>query len=113
MSEGLKITGPIATRAFDMPKACQAFDGHAHNYDHVTIVVRGRIKVSYSYEKDGQTVTGESGEFGPGEMVTIKAGVRHTIKPLEDNTSYLCVFSHRDLDGLVTQAYTGNQRAYV
>jgi quercetin dioxygenase-like cupin family protein len=93
-------------------KACESHKGHEHNYDHTTIVIRGRIKVCYEYEKDGQTVSGESGEFGPGEDVFIRAKVRHTIKALEDNTVYMCIFSHRDFDGVVVETYVGNQSAY-
>src|SRR5262245_57708947 len=97
--------GPVGYRKFTLEKVCEANEGHKHNYDHVTIVIRGRIKVLYRYKQDGKLVEGESKEFGPGEVVTIKAEVHHTIKSLEPNSQYLCVFSHRDFDGLVTQSY--------
>ena len=109
------ILGPIAARRFHLEKACESHQGHEHNYDHTTIIIRGSVKVLYEYEHDGQTLRGESGEFGPGETIHIRAKVKHTIKALEDNTVYLCVFSHRDFDGVVVESYEasmGNQSAY-
>lgn len=109
----LSIIGPIGVRKFELAEVCESNAGHQHNYDHVTIVVRGRIKVIYRYEQGGQVVEGESREFGAGETVTIKANVHHTVKSLEANTLYLCVFSHRDFDGQVIQSYRGNDAAYI
>jgi quercetin dioxygenase-like cupin family protein len=106
------ILGPIAARRWVLSKACEANQGHEHNYDHTTIVIHGRVKVLYEYESGGQTVKGESGEFGPGQDIFIRAKVRHTIKALEDNTVYMCIFSHRDFGGVVIETYTGNQSAY-
>ncbi len=107
------LIGPVGLRQFHLGHACESNKGHEHNYDHTTIVIRGRVKVLYEYTKDGQTVTGESEEFGQGETIHIRAKVRHTLVALEDNTIYMCVFSHRDFDGIVTEVYTGNQAAYV
>ena len=108
----LAIIGPIGVRRHVLEHVCEESQGHEHNYDHTTIVIRGRVKVTYSYPKDGEIVQGESREFEAGECIEIKANVHHTIKALEDNTVYLCVFSHRDFDGLVTQKYAGNASAY-
>jgi quercetin dioxygenase-like cupin family protein len=114
MSAGAVVLGPIAYRTFTLESVCQESIGHEHNYDHVTIVISGSIRVKYSWtEPDGKVVEGESKEFSQGQVVNIKAGVRHTIKALEPNTHYLCVFSHRDFDGLVTQTYVGNAAATV
>jgi quercetin dioxygenase-like cupin family protein len=107
------IVGPIGIRRFTLDSVCQESVGHEHNYDHVTIVISGRIRVKYRYVQDGKEIEGESREFGPGDPVTIKANVRHTIKALAPNTVYLCIFSHRDFEGLVTQTYVGNHEAYV
>jgi quercetin dioxygenase-like cupin family protein len=112
MSVDLDILGPVGIRQFDLAEVCHESQGHEHNYDHVTVVTRGRLRVTYSWEEGGQTVTGQSREFAAGERLLIKAKVRHTIKAMEPNTQYLCVFSHRDFDGLVTQVYQGNAEAY-
>lgn len=107
------ITGPIFHRQFVLENKCQENAGHTHNYDHATIVIRGRIRVSREHLVDGDWVAGETDEHAAGEVVDIPANVKHTLKALEPNTVYLCVFSHRDFDGLVTQRYVGNQQAYV
>ena len=109
----LAIVGPIGVRRHVLEKTCNESEGHEHNYDHTTIVIRGSIRVTYSYPKDGEIAAGESREFAAGELIEIKANVHHTIKALEDNTVYYCIFSHRDFDGLVTQKYVGNSQAYV
>jgi quercetin dioxygenase-like cupin family protein len=97
------IIGPIAARRFVIEKKCEVNEQHEHNYDHATIVCRGAIKVV--------TNEGASRRYECGEAVSIPAGKKHGIKALEDNTVYLCVFSHRDFDGLVTEKYIGNQKA--
>lgn len=107
------IIGPVGIRQMHLEKTCEAHVGHEHNYDHTTIVIRGRIKVLYRYVRDGEEIEGESDEFGPGETIHIRAKVRHTIKALEDGSLWYCVFSHRDFGGLVTQEYIGNQAAYI
>lgn len=109
----LRLVGPVGIRGFHLEQACQAHEGHTHNYDHTTIVIAGRVKVTYRYERDGDLVEGETREFGPGEAIAIQADVHHTVKALEPGTHYLCVFSHRDFGGLVTQSYVGNQEAYA
>ncbi len=105
----LSIVGPVGIREMTLPAVCEAHEGHTHNYDHATIVISGRVKVQYVLPGGTE---GESREFGPGEAIAIKANVKHTLKALEENTKYLCVFSHRNFNGLVTQEYTGNQAAY-
>lgn len=111
LTSGLVISGPIAHRTFTLGKKCETDQQHEHKYDHLTLVTRGRIKVFYEYEENGKTIKGESGEYGEDEFVTMKAGARHTVKALVDNTKYKCIFSHRDLDGIIIQSYNGNAGA--
>lgn len=106
MSMGpLEVIGPLSIRRFSFAKICQVHRGHSHNYDHVTIVTQGRIKVKYQIPDGAE---GESREFGPGDTVLIKAQVYHTVKALEPNTRYLCVFTHRNQEGLGVEAYEGD-----
>lgn len=107
------IRGPVGMRKFQLDKACDSNQGHEHNYDHVTLVLKGRVKVEYSWTENGKLIEGESREFSAGEDIIIKAKVRHNIIALEDGVLYTCIFSHRDFDGVVCQTYTGNQAAYV
>ncbi len=110
------IRGPIGTRTFHLQKKCETSEGHQHNYDHVTLIIRGRLKVTYSYIRDGQKVEGESREFGPGDDVIIKAEVFHTLKAMEDDTVYRCIYSHRDFNGVVVEKYNSaacTPKAYI
>ena len=64
--------------------------------------------------REGLAILAESKkEFVAGELFEVAAEQSHTIKALEDNSVYLCVFSHRDFKGLVTQKYIGNNGAYI
>lgn len=108
----LAIAGPVGIRRGILEAVCEEDVGHEHNYDHLTIVLTGRLKVFYAFLQDGEAVEGESKAFSAGETVVILANVRHRLKALEQGTTYLCVFSHRDFDGLVTQAYEGNNSAF-
>lgn len=111
MSEA--IVGNVFVRKFDLEKKCNSHQGHSHNYDHTTFVHRGKIQISYCRMEGDKQVEFKSKEFGEGEFVDIRADVYHTIKALEDDTVYYCIFSHRDFDGLVTQEYKGNAAANV
>lgn len=104
------VTGPIGYRRFVLEKKCVANEGHKHNYDHATIVIRGRVQVTVT-DDDGKELAKR--EYGAGDLFEVKASHFHEIKALEDNSVYLCVFSHRDFDGLVTQRYVGNAEAYI
>lgn len=104
------INGPVFARRFVLDHKCQENAGHKHNYDHSTLVMRGRILV-VAHDDAGQELWRQ--EFGWGERCFIAAYLHHTIKALEENTVYDCVFSHRDFEGQVSQRYIGNQTAYT
>lgn len=108
----LAIEGPVARRKFVLEHKCQESVGHTHNYDHSTVVVCGGIRVTIRDSADGPVVSEQ--EYYPGsDLVFIANNKYHTIKALEDNTVYFCLFSHRDFNGLVTQKYMGNAGANV
>lgn len=109
----LALVGPLGIRRELLEKTCQEAVGHEHNYDHTTIVIRGRLQITFhQLQATGEWVAVSVREYEQGSAIPILATVRHTIKALEDNTQYMCVFSHRDFDGLVTQNYVGNSTAY-
>lgn len=107
------LTGPIFARRFTLERKCEQNVGHSHNYDHSTLVLHGRVLVISHEEVDGKLVEIERQEYSQGEYCPMPAYRHHTIKSLEPNTVYDCIFSHRDFDGLVSQRYVGNQQAYV
>ena len=93
--------GPIAYRAFVLERTCEEDAGHSHNFDHVTFVNAGKVRVFFG---DGM-IEPECHDYAAGEFFLCKAEVHHRIKAMEPNTRYTCMFSHRDADGLVTQSY--------
>lgn len=95
-----EIIGPLTIRRFQLNHVCESHVGHEHEYDHDTIVIRGRVQVTENGVLHTHT-------YGPGAVIFIAAGRSHTIKALEPS-EYLCVFSHRDFDGRVSQRYLGH-----
>ena len=78
--------------------------GHRHNFDHVTLLAKGSIRV----EVDGF----EPKEFTAPTFIIIKKEHRHMITALEDDVVYYCVFALRDVDGDVTDIYSGDNSPY-
>ncbi len=109
-----EVLGPVALRRFDLLEVCQENQGHAHNYDHVTFVVRGAVKVFYRLPDEAEER--ESPVFRAGDerpYFLVKKDVHHRIKAVEPNTRYACVFAHHDHDGAAVQEYAGNEASYV
>lgn len=61
--------------------------GHHHNFDHLTLLARGKLKV---------TALGRSQEFVAPHHIFIKAGVEHELEALEDMTVAHCIHAIRD-----------------
>ena len=70
-------------------KAGDANEGHEHNYDHVTLLTTGSVRVN---------VEGQTSDFTAPQMIYIKQGKKHFIEALEDNTIAFCVHALRDKD---------------
>lgn len=70
-------------------KAGDANEGHVHNYDHITLLAYGSVRVH---------VDGNTTEFKAPHMIYIKAGKSHYIEALEDGTVAYCVHALRDKD---------------
>jgi hypothetical protein len=82
--------------------------GHAHNFDHVTICLRGAISVKRL--SDGmirKLYTPSDDSPVHRAHVLILAGVEHEIDFLEDNSAFWCVYAHRTPQGKVVQEFTG------
>jgi quercetin dioxygenase-like cupin family protein len=74
---------------FDFAKDHRVAIGHAHKYDHVTLLAHGSVSV----EADGKTDV----YFAPA-FIDIKAGIHHKITALEDLTVAYCIHDTRGLD---------------
>lgn len=106
-----RVMGPLTFRDMNLGGPCQQHSGHTHNYDHITFVQRGKVKVFTKPALDGEE--SEYGTYQAGDFILIKKDVYHRIKALEEGTRYACVYAHRDADGLVAEEYGGFDNAYV
>jgi hypothetical protein len=97
--------GNIWIRSHYFPKAGVNNDGgHKHNFDHTTLLARGKIRVR---------VPGFAPkEFTAPTFIIIKKEHKHEITALEDDTLYYCVFAVRDIDGNVTDIYSGDNSPF-
>lgn len=78
--------------------------GHKHHFDHITLLVRGSVQV----EVEGH----EPRQFKAPTFIVIKKEHKHRFVALEDDTIYYCVFALRDVDGEVTDIYSGDNSPY-
>jgi hypothetical protein len=68
-------------------KAGDTEQGHAHNFDHVTLLSVGSLRLN---------ALGKSTDFKAPHHIFIKAGVVHELVALEDNTLAHCIHALRD-----------------
>lgn len=76
-------------RQMHFEKAGDKNEGHVHNFDHVTLLAHGAVKVH---------VEGNITEFRAPQMIFIKKGKSHYIEAVEDGTIAYCVHALRDKD---------------
>lgn len=97
------ISGNIFIRPNALLPKGHIIHGHKHKFDHTTIVFTGSVHVKRINE-DG-TIT-EKDFTAPSHFLT-KAWIEHEITSLQDDTTYWCVFSHRNAQGEVVQEWDG------
>lgn len=68
-------------------KAGDSNEGHVHNYDHITLLAHGSVRVH---------VEGKSTDFKAPHMIFIAKGKSHFVEALEDGTVAYCVHALRD-----------------
>lgn len=96
--------GNIWVRQNLLKYAGDTVGGHLHHFDHVSLLATGKVIV----EVDGF----EPKEFSAPTFIVIKKEHKHRFTALEDNTLWYCVFALRDVDGNVTDIYSGNNSPY-
>ncbi len=64
-------------------------EGHIHNFDHLTLLANGSVKVN---------VDGNETIFKAPHIFLTQAGKRHFIEALEDNTVAYCVHALRNAE---------------
>lgn len=101
------VSGNIFIRETPPMPAGGVVDGHKHNFDHTTYVVKGSFRIEHLND-DGSIV--RSVEKHSGQLknwVLIKAGALHRLTALENNSIYHCIYSHRTPQGEIVQEYDG------
>jgi quercetin dioxygenase-like cupin family protein len=83
----LGLVKNLWTRQMHFLKAGDIESGHAHQFDHCTLLAYGSLTV---------TVNGKSKDFKAPQMIYIKAGEYHELKALEDDTVAFCIHALRD-----------------
>jgi hypothetical protein len=96
--------GNIWVRMHHYKKAGDHHNGHKHHFDHVTLVTQGSVLC----EVEGH----EPKEFKAPTFIVIKKDKKHKFTALEDDTTYFCVYALRDIDGNVTDVYSGDNSPY-
>lgn len=106
------VSGNIFIREMNFDERGGVVEGHAHNFDHTTYIVRGSVKIE-SLNADGsvkQTVTKRAVDGH--NWVLIKAGIFHRLTQLEPNSMGHCIYAHRNPKGEVVEAYDGWSESY-
>lgn len=77
----------LFSKQMHFAKSGDVEQGHTHNFDHLTLLAAGSLKV---------TVEGKSTEYKAPQMIYIKADKNHELVALEDNTVAYCIHALRD-----------------
>lgn len=107
------VSGNIFIRQMHFPADRPVVDGHEHNFDHTTYIVRGSVLIE-QLDEAGNVVRSITKSARDGfNWALIKAGVRHRLTALEPNSLGHCIYSHRNPHGDVVVDYDGWTPAYV
>lgn len=90
-SHELGYFGNIWVKQNFLPNAGDFVPGHYHDFDHVSLLVSGKVSV----EIDGY----EPKEFTAPTFIVVRKNHRHTFRALEDKTVWYCVFAAQNIEG--------------
>lgn len=80
----------LYSRMMHFVKAGDTEIGHTHQFDHLTLLAKGKLKV---------TVEGKTSEFTAPHMIYIHADKVHELVALTDNTVAYCIHALRTNEG--------------
>lgn len=101
--------GNIFIRPKHLPEVGSDMEGHRHNFDHVTIVFTGAVRVEAT-GPEGHVVVRD---FAAPAHCLIKADWTHRIVATVADTWVWCVYAHRTPQGDVVQRWAGWEPAYT
>lgn len=87
----IKIVDNVWVKYYYFPNEGGTHEGHAHAFDHITLLARGSVLMKHD--------NGEQQFTAPHLIVTPK-GIKHQFITLESNTVFCCVHAIRDGDGV-------------
>ena len=100
------VLGNIFIRPNHLVNAGDKIQGHTHNFDHTTYVVRGTIKITRTTPLgDVREVTINSTDNYP--FIMIRAEDTHELEAIVDDSMFHCIYAHRTPQGDVVQEYNG------
>lgn len=106
------ISGNVYIREMRFERAGDLVEGHRHNFDHTTYVVRGSLLIE-ELADDGSVLRAVTKRATDGHnWVLIRAGAVHRITALEGPSLGHCIYSHRSPLGDVVEHYDGWPPAY-
>jgi quercetin dioxygenase-like cupin family protein len=106
-------SGNVFIREMAFAKAGDVVEGHKHNFDHTTYVIRGALLIE-SLNEDGTVKQSAIKRAVDGRnWVLIKANVSHRLTAQEDNSMGHCIYAHRTPQAEIVQDYDGWTPAYV
>lgn len=107
------VSGNIFVREMRLGNIGTIVDGHSHNFDHTTYVVKGSVLVE-KLDDDNNTLVSIVKRASDGfNWILIKAGTKHRITALEPDCIAHCIYSHRSPQGEVQVDYDGWGPGYV
>lgn len=83
----ISCVASVYVRHMVFEKAGDIEEGHAHVFDHQTLVAKGSIKIK---------ANGKETVFAAPHCVYIKADVEHELTAMEDDTVVYCIHALRD-----------------
>lgn len=108
------VQGNILVRPMEFGgKAGTVVEGHEHNFDHTSYIVRGGVRIERLDAAGNVERTVDKRASDGHNYVLIKAGVRHRLTALTDDALAHCIYAHRTPQGDVVQEYDGWTPGYV
>jgi quercetin dioxygenase-like cupin family protein len=83
------LVANIFSKQLNFLKTGDIEQGHTHTYDHLTLLAKGRLKV---------TVDGKETVFVAPHMIYIAKNKTHILEALEDNTVAYCIHALMNKD---------------
>jgi quercetin dioxygenase-like cupin family protein len=99
----LKIVDNVFVKLHHFANKGDTHDGHAHSFDHITLLSSGAVKMVHD--------NGENFYTAPHLIVTPK-GIKHQFTALVPNTVFCCIHAIRekdDIDGVASPNITLEQ----